>query len=40
MLLRHLESLAQNDDDALQIRLLKDLIRRYVALEKRIDSMA
>jgi len=39
LLLRHLESLATIDDDALQKRLLKELIRSYVALEKRVDSL-
>lgn len=39
LLLRHLESLATIDDDALQKRLLKELIRRYVALEKRVDAL-
>ncbi len=39
LLHRHLESLATIDDDALQKRLLKELIRRYVTLEKRVDSL-
>lgn len=39
LLFRHLESLATIDDDALQKRLLKELVRRYVALEKRVDSL-
>ena len=39
LLLSHLESLATIDDDALQKRFLKDLIRNYVVLEKRVDSL-
>jgi len=39
LLLRHLESLATIDDDALQKRLLKELIRSYVTLEKRVDAL-
>ena len=39
LLLGHLESLATIDDDALQKRFLKDLIRNYVVLEKQLDSL-
>ncbi len=39
LLRSHLESLATIDDDALQKRFLKELIRGYVALEKRVDSL-
>lgn len=39
LLLRHLESLATIDDDTLQKRLLSELIRSYVALEKRVDTL-
>jgi len=39
LLLNHLESLATIDDDALQKKLLKELIRNYVMLEKRVDSL-
>ncbi len=39
LLLRHLDSLATIDDDAHQKHLLKELIRSYVALEKRVDSL-
>jgi len=39
LLLGHLESLATIDDDALQKRFLKELIRNYVALEKQLDSL-
>ena len=39
LLLNHLESLATIDDDALQKRLLKELIHNYVMLEKRVDSL-
>lgn len=39
LLLRHLESLATIDDDAVQKRLLKELVRSYVALEKRVDAL-
>ncbi len=39
LLLNHLESLAAIDDDALQKKLLKELIQNYVILEKRVDSL-
>ena len=39
LLLNHLESLATIDDDALQKKLLKELIHKYVILEKRVDSL-
>lgn len=39
LLLDHLESLATIDDDMLQKRLLKDLVRNYVALERRVDTL-
>ena len=39
LLLDYLESLATIEDDHLQKRLLKELIHRYVILEKRVDSL-
>ena len=39
LLLDYLESLATIDDDTLQKRLLKDLVRDYVALERRVDAL-
>lgn len=39
LLLDHLESLATIDEDAIQKRLFKDLIRSYVTLERRVDSL-
>lgn len=39
LVISNLESLAFIDDDALQKRLLKDLIRDYVLLEKRVDAL-
>lgn len=39
VLLEYLESLATIEDDNLQKQLLKELIRRYVFLEKRVDSL-
>ncbi len=39
LIVSNLESLAFIDDDALQKRLLKDLIRNYVLLEKRVDAL-
>lgn len=39
LLLDYLESLATIDDDVLQKRLLKELIRNYVMLEKRVDVL-
>ncbi len=39
LLLHYLNSLGVIDDDALQKRLLKDLIRNYVILEKRVDAL-
>ena len=39
LLLAYLESLATIEDDHLQKRLLKELIHRYVILEKRVDSL-
>jgi len=39
LIVKNLESLAFIDDDALQKRLLKDVIRNYVLLEKRVDGL-
>jgi len=39
LLLSNLESMARIDDDALQNKFLKDLIRNYVALEKQVDDL-
>ena len=39
LLLDHLESLATIDDDTLQKQLLRDLVRNYVALERRVDAL-
>lgn len=39
LLLGHLESLARIDDDAQQKRFLKQLIKNYVVLEKRLDTL-
>lgn len=39
LLENNLESLATIDDDALQKRFLKKLIRNYVLLEKKVDSL-
>ncbi len=39
LVLEHLESLATIDDEALQKRFLKELIRSYVELEKRVDAL-
>lgn len=39
LIVKNLESLAFIDDDALQKKLLKDLIRNYVLLEKRVDAL-
>jgi class 3 adenylate cyclase len=39
LLLDHLESLATIEDDRLQKRLLKEVIHKYVLLEKRVDSL-
>lgn len=39
MLLSNLESIATINDDALQKRFLKDLIRNYVKLEKKVDGL-
>jgi len=39
VMLAYLDSLATIDDDRLQKRLLKELIRSYVMLEKRVDTL-
>jgi adenylate cyclase len=39
LLLDYLDSLATIDDDTLQKKLLKDLVRDYVALERRVDAL-
>jgi len=39
VMLGYLDSLATIDDDRLQKRLLKELIRSYVMLEKRVDML-
>ena len=39
VMLAYLDSLATIDDDRLQKRLLKELIRSYVILEKRVDML-
>lgn len=39
LLLAHLEAVATNDDDRLQKRLLKELVRGYVALERRVNAL-
>lgn len=39
LIVSNLESLSFIDDDALQKRLLKDLVRNYVLLEKHVDGL-
>ncbi|MFH1983519.1 MAG: adenylate/guanylate cyclase domain-containing protein [Pseudomonadota bacterium] len=39
LLLEHLESLATIDDGILQKRVLKEVIRSYVSLERRVDAL-
>ncbi|GAB6146745.1 hypothetical protein [Desulfocicer niacini] len=39
LLQNNLDSLATIDDDALQKRFLKTLIRNYILLEKKVDSL-
>ena len=39
MILDHLESIAMIQDDRIQKRLLEELIREYVLLEKRVDTL-
>ena len=39
LLIDHFESLATIDEDAVQKRLLKDLVRNYVLMERRVDTL-
>jgi len=39
MIRKYLDSVAQREDDEIQKKLLKDLIQKYVSLEKRVDLL-